>query len=99
MLLRALRLVPLLLWNRLRAGRYLDVLLTHAPPWGVQDGPDRPHQGFRTFLWLMRRFHPRYLVHGHYDTYDRRVPVRTRYEKTEVINANGYYLLEIADAA
>ena len=99
MLLRALRLVPQLLWNRLWAGRYLDVLLTHAPPWGVQDGPDRPHQGFRTFLWLMRRFRPRYLVHGHYDTYDRRVPVRTRYQETEVINANGYYLLEVADAA
>lgn len=98
MSLRALRLVPALLLNRLRTGRYLDLLLTHAPPWGMQDGPDRPHRGFRTFLWLIDCFKPRYLVHGHYDAYDRRIPVRTRRGVTEVVNAYGYHLLEVVDA-
>lgn len=94
---RILGLVPSLLWNRLRWGRYLDVLLTHAPPWGIQDGPDPPHRGFRSFLWFMERFRPRYLVHGHYDAYDRRVPIQTRYGATDVVNATGSYLLEVAD--
>jgi len=97
MVLRAVRLVPGLLANRLRAGRYLDVLLTHAPPWGIQDGPDRPHQGFRALRWLLDRFHPRFLVHGHYDPLDRRVPRQARYGRTVVVNACGHTLLEVAD--
>lgn len=99
MFLRAVRLVPRLLWNRLRHGRCLDVLLTHAPPWGIQDGPDRPHQGFRTLRWLMDRFQPSYLVHGHYDPYDRRVPRQVGYGQTTVVNACGHHLLEVADVA
>jgi hypothetical protein len=97
MFLRAARLVPHLLVNGLRAGRFLDVLLTHAPPWGIQDGPDRPHQGFRAFRWLIARFHPRYLVHGHYDPYDRRVPRETSHGGTVVVNSYGHHLLEVAD--
>jgi hypothetical protein len=99
MLLRVLRLVPALWWNRLRVGRYLDVLLTHAPPWGIQDGSDGPHRGFRAFLWLMDRFRPRFLVHGHYDAYDRRAPARTVYRETAVVNAYGSYLLEVEDVS
>lgn len=99
MLLRVVRLAPRLLVNRLRTGRALDVLLTHAPPWGIQDGPDAPHRGFRAFCWLMDRFHPRYLVHGHYDPLDRRVPREARTGQTTVVNACGHHLLEIADAA
>ena len=39
------RLTPQLLWNRQRYGRYLDVLVTHSPPFGVHDRPDLPHYG------------------------------------------------------
>ena len=51
-----------LLWNRLFHGRWLDILVAHSPPAGIHDGPDRPHLGFDSFLWLMRTFKPRYLV-------------------------------------
>jgi Icc-related predicted phosphoesterase len=59
------QLVPWLLVNRLRFGRYLDVLITHAPPRGIHDQSDRCHTGFEAFNWLVRRFQPRYHLHGH----------------------------------
>jgi hypothetical protein len=40
---RILALAPRLWWNKLRHGRYLDILLTHAPPRGIHDRPDKTH--------------------------------------------------------
>lgn len=100
MLLRAWRLVPALLFNRLRYGRYLDVLLTHAPPLGIHNGPDLPHRGFRTFLRLMERFEPRYLLHGHIHRAYRFSPVtETYYHKTCVINVASYCQLDLSTSA
>jgi hypothetical protein len=50
-----------------RTGRRVDVLLTHAPPAGVGDGPDPPHQGFAALNGLSARLHPGLLLHGHVD--------------------------------
>jgi len=66
---KALGLALRLLLNRPRFGRYLDILVTHSPPWGVGDGPDAAHIGFRAFHTLIRRFRPRYLLHGHQHVY------------------------------
>lgn len=62
---RVARLLPRLLMNRVRYGRYVDVVVAHSPPHGIHDGTDPAHVGFRTFLSLMRRFRPRLLLHGH----------------------------------
>ncbi len=86
-------LAPALLLNRLRYGRYLDVLITHSPPRGIHDGDDLPHRGFRSFLGLMRRFKPRYLLHGHKHVYGPEA-TRTRYAETEVINVYPFRLIE-----
>lgn len=94
MYLRVFRLIPRLLWNRIIHGRYLDILLTHAPPRGIQDRDDRCHQGFAAFLWFMRVFRPRYLLHGHihlYDINENRVSV---YGDTRVINVYDHYVLD-----
>jgi hypothetical protein len=80
------RLVPWLLTNRIRHGRYLDILVTHAPPRGIHDEPDRCHTGFDAFNWLIRAFKPRYHVHGHIHVYDRRTPTVTRVGASEVVN-------------
>jgi len=88
------KLIPALLFNRLFRGRYLDILLTHAPPQGIHDKPDKCHQGFKAFLWFMKMFKPRYLVHGHIHLYDLQDVRRTRCMKTEVINAFGHYIIE-----
>ncbi|MBV9602019.1 MAG: metallophosphoesterase [Chloroflexi bacterium] len=79
-------LVPWMMLNRLRYGRFLDVLVTHAPPRGVHDKPDLCHTGFDAFNWLIRSFKPRYHLHGHVHLYDRRAPTVTRVGETDVIN-------------
>jgi hypothetical protein len=52
---------------RLRRAHRLDVLLTHAPPRGVGDGPDPVHQGFPALNTLTGRLQPPLLLHGHVD--------------------------------
>jgi hypothetical protein len=89
------RLAPSLVFNKLLYGRYLDILITHAPPRGIHDKPDLCHQGFRAFRTLMDRFPPRYLIHGHVHVYHPSEPVETVYHKTRVINTYGYRTLEI----
>jgi Icc-related predicted phosphoesterase len=89
-----LRLIPALLFNRLFRGRFLDVLLTHAAPQGIHDREDPCHQGFKAFLWFMRVFKPKYLVHGHIHLYDFSEVRSTKYKKTLVINAYSHYIIE-----
>jgi len=89
-------LTPRLLLNRLRYGRYLDILLTHAPPLGIHNGPDLPHRGFGALLGFMDRFAPRYLIHGHiHRSYGFSAVTETRYKRTTVLNTAGYRLLVI----
>jgi uncharacterized protein len=99
MMRRAWRLVPQLLFNRLRYGRYLDMLITHAPPLGIHNGPDYPHRGFRAFRWLIERFSPRYLIHGHIHlSYGYAVTTESTYRNTTVINTAGYRLMSVDPA-
>ncbi|WP_026065637.1 metallophosphoesterase family protein [Actinoalloteichus spitiensis] len=46
-------------------GRGVDVLLTHAPPFGCGDLDDPPHRGFHCLHDVVRRLRPPLLVHGH----------------------------------
>lgn len=94
MWLKTLGLVPRLLWNRLWYGRYLDILITHAPPYGVHDASDLCHTGFKTFLWAMKHFRPRYLIHGHVHLYGYNPVRRTVYGSTLVINTYGHQVFE-----
>lgn len=83
---RVLRLVPKLLWNRLRHGRFVDIFVTHSPPYGVHDGGDLPHRGFRGFIIFLRLFKPRYMLHGHKHVYRRDTATNTRVHHTAVVN-------------
>jgi Icc-related predicted phosphoesterase len=94
---RIWRMVPRLLWNRVFHGRYIDILVTHASPRGIHDKQDPTHIGFRAFLWFMRWFKPRYLLHGHIHLYDINARRETRYRRTEVINVYDHYVLEWED--
>jgi Icc-related predicted phosphoesterase len=91
---RAWQMFPELLLNRVRHGRALDILITHAPPRGIHDGPDRPHEGFGAFIELMDRFGPRYLLHGHKHIYGHETRKST-YKTTQVINVHPSYLLKL----
>ncbi len=80
------QLVPRLLMNRSRYGRYLDIFVAHSPPAGIHDRNDLPHTGFKVFLTLMRMFKPRYMLHGHIHIYRLDTPVETRFEETTILN-------------
>jgi Icc-related predicted phosphoesterase len=97
MWLRVAAMAPVLLVNRLLFGRAVDVVLTHAPPKGIHDGKDACHRGFAAYLWLMRAFRPRYLVHGHVHVYDSRESRVATYRHTEIINAYGHYVVDTGD--
>jgi Icc-related predicted phosphoesterase len=86
----ALGLVPRLMINRLRYGRFLDVLVTHAPPWKIHDMEDLPHHGIKAFRWLLQVFKPAYHLHGHIHVYRNDIPTITQFEETQVINCYGY---------
>ncbi len=91
---RACGLLPQLVWNRLTYGRWLDILIAHAPPLGIHNGPDRVHAGFKVYLELMKYFKPRYLLHGHHHAHSDSIR-ETRYLETTVINVYPYRVIEV----
>lgn len=96
MTLSVLRMMPVMLANRLRRGYGVHVMVTHSPPKGIHDIPeDYAHRGFRAFRWLMRWGRPQYLIHGHVDTWDRRKQRETVYRATTVLNINPYMVLTL----
>ena len=95
MWLKIARVSPGLIWNRVSNGRFLDILVTHSPPAGIHDGPDHAHVGFSSFLWFMRRFRPRYLLHGHKHVYRPDEVTETRYGETLIINVFPWRVIEI----
>jgi Icc-related predicted phosphoesterase len=95
MYLAILGMLPSLVVNRLRRGRFLDVLVTHAPPRGVHDQDDVAHRGFRALRLFLRLFHPRIHLHGHTHVYDSRTVTRTPVNGTLVVNAYGARAVEI----
>lgn len=90
------KLAPRLGFRRWRYGYGADVFVAHSPPRGIHDlEDDYPHRGFDGFLRFMDWYRPRYLLHGHVHTWDRRTVVRTQYMDTCVMNINPYTVLEI----
>jgi len=81
-------------FSLLRRGGF-DILLTHAPALGLNDGQDLAHTGFQAFNRLMDRFQPRYFIHGHvHMNYGRNFPRLSSYGTTQVINAYESYLFQ-----
>jgi Icc-related predicted phosphoesterase len=94
MRMRIIKLIPRLVLNRIFRGRYLDILLTHASPKGIHDKEDPCHRGFGSFLWFMRVFKPKYLIHGHIHLYDLSAVRTTQYQDTMVINAYSHFIID-----
>jgi Icc-related predicted phosphoesterase len=90
-----MRLVPMLLVNRVIYGKYLDIFVTHAPPWKIHDQEDLPHQGIKAFRWLLQIFKPRYHFHGHTHVYRPDAIIKTDFGDTQVINSYGYLETEL----
>ena len=75
--------------------RGLDILVSHAPAYGVNDGKDLPHRGFKCFHRLLEKYQPGYFVHGHmhfsYNPMQKRI---SEHGGVTVINAWKEYTLE-----
>lgn len=84
------------LWFKLLKKKGFDVLVTHAPAFGVNDGDDLPHRGFETFVELIQKYNPKYFVHGHvHMNYGRQYPREDMLGETKVINSYISYIVEI----
>ena len=78
-----------------RAGG-VDIILTHAPPRHINDLDDMAHRGFECFTYLMEKYEPSYLVHGHIHlNYGMNLPRQTRYRRTNVVNAFEKFEIEL----
>ena len=88
-------LAPLLMVNRARYGRYLDIFVTHASPWGIHDQPDHPHVGIKAFRWFLTVFKPQIHLHGHIHVYRPDTVTETLFGETRVINTYGYKLTQL----
>lgn len=97
MYFRIIKLIPRLVINKIFFGRFLDILVTHAPPAGIHDQPDPCHQGFHAFLWFIRTFKPKYLLHGHIHLYDQNARRSTNHEETAVVNTYNHTVITIED--
>ena len=97
MYLRIFTMIPKLLWNRVIHGRYIDILVSHAAPYGIGDREDVCHRGFKAFLWFLNKFKPRYLIHGHIHLFDLKNVRERHHRETTVINAYDHILLDWED--
>lgn len=87
-------LIPSLLWNKIRYGRYCDVFLTHASPRHIHDKEDPCHKGFECFNWFIKKFSPALLIHGHIHLYDLQAKRVTVTGKTTVVNAYSHIVVQ-----
>jgi Calcineurin-like phosphoesterase len=95
---RARALTRRALWRRIRDGRGVDVVITHAPPRGIGDGSDPPHQGFLALHRLVSRLRPVALLHGHVTPAETAAAGR-QLGRTAVRNVVGTHLLDIEPGA
>jgi len=95
MFFRILRLLPKMLFFRVFHGRWIDILLTHAPPFGIHDRKDLCHTGFRSFISFMKWFKPKYLVHGHIHLYNLNETRTTSFLETEIVNAYEHTVIDL----
>ena len=90
---RLLRIWPKLFWRK-----GVDILVTHAPAFGINDGVDLPHRGFHTFNETLDKYHPKFFVHGHVHlNYGRKHKRYDKYKDTKIINAFERYVFEYDD--
>jgi Icc-related predicted phosphoesterase len=91
---RALNLEVRVRLKRVHSGRKLDVLITHAPPFGVAPAEDAAHAGFQAFQRIIQSLHPALLVHGHVHPYGKTQPERN-VDGARIVNAIPSRLIEL----
>lgn len=95
---KILKMVPRMALNKIKYKRYIDILITHAPPFGIHDEQTQAHRGFVEFLKFMKIYRPAYFIHGHTQRGLDKATSVSYYLSTKIINSNPYKILEIENA-
>ena len=95
--MRAFRMLPRLMLNRMNYGRALDILITHSPPFNIHDEDSQAHRGLKAINWLLRLAQPRYHFHGHTHFQRRNLSASETHQGiTKIINIFPYKVIEVS---
>lgn len=94
---RSARLLIKSLPTRLIKGRWVDLLITHAPPQGVHDASDLAHQGFAVFHHFVRTLRPSMMLHGHSHVIRNLDETRSQLYSCEIINVYPYQVVDLPE--
>ena len=84
------------MWFSLWKKGDVNIVVTHAPPRGIHDGPDHCHTGFDSFLKFIDKRKPDYFIHGHIHKEFKNLEQRTTVvNSTKVINTCGFMILSV----
>lgn len=82
--------------RQLKKNDGIDILVTHAPAYRINDSEDLAHTGFSCFKTLIEQYKPKYFLHGHvHINYGRDFVRESTYQDTTIINAFERYIIEI----
>lgn len=96
---KLMAMIPKLILNKIKYGRYIDILLTHTPPY-KQDTSDKIYSknetatGFQCISKFIKKFKPKYVVHGNIHIYDNEKNRISYEDGYQLINAYSRYVLE-----
>ena len=86
------------LWFQFFRRGGIDILVTHAPAYQLNDGRDLPHQGFKAFRKIIEKYKPRFFIHGHvHMSYGRQYKRYDKYLDTHIVNAYERCIFEFED--
>jgi len=72
----------------------VDIMLTHSPPYGINDEPDSSsHQGFIALKDYVEEKKPKYLLHGH--TYPSVENLVKKHQNTTIVYVYGDKIIEV----
>jgi len=83
------------MWFSLWRKGGIDIIITHAPPRGIHDAEDLCHTGFEPFVEFIKKYQPKYFIHGHiHRAFDKASDRISEINGTKVINTCGYHIIE-----
>lgn len=83
------------MWLPLKLKKGVDILVTHAPAAGINDGDDYVHKGFDAFVEVLDTYKPKYFVHGHvHKNYTTNFHREFVYGDTTIINGYERHIID-----
>ena len=84
------------MWLSIKKHKGIDILLTHSPAAGINDGEDHVHKGFDAFVDILDEYQPKYFIHGHvHKSYSNGFKREDKYKNTVVINGYDRYIIDV----